>query len=113
MPHLVIEYSEADFDTVLVEQMMFAVHKGALASGLFGEADIKTRAYACSHGLVGGKPGSFIHITVFLLSGRDQATQKQLATTLLDHMTAADFAPHSLSVDCRDMDRAVYSKITR
>ncbi|WP_020399046.1 5-carboxymethyl-2-hydroxymuconate Delta-isomerase [Kordiimonas gwangyangensis] len=113
MPHLVIEYSDADFDAKAVEQMMLAAHKGALASGLFGEDDIKTRAYACSHGLVGGKPGSFIHVTVYLLSGRDHATQKLLANTLLDHMTAAGFAPHSLSVDCRDMDRAVYSKITR
>ena len=111
MPHLVIEYSEEDYSTDATGAMLMAAHNGALASGLFGEKDIKVRAYPCRFGLVAGKPGSFIHITVFLLSGRDAETQKKLAETVLEHMSGAGFSPSSLSVDCRDMDRAVYSKI--
>ena len=113
MPHLVIEYSREDYGSEGAASMLRAAHDGALASGLFTEGDIKVRAYACDHCLVGGAPGSFIHVTVFLLSGRDAATQKKLAETVLDHLTEAGFSPSSLSVDCRGMDRAVYSKITR
>ena len=113
MPHLVIEYSEAHFPADRAEQMLRTAHAAALASGLFGEADIKVRAYPCGLHLVGGQHGSFIHVTVYLLSGRDQPTQKMLAETVLRHMTEAGFSPSSLSVDCRDLDRTVYSKTIR
>lgn len=112
MPHLVIEYSEPDFSSEAVGKMLLAAHEGALESGLFTEDDIKVRAYPCAFSLLAGKPGSFIHVTIYLLSGRDAVMQKKLAETVLKHMSGAGFSPGSLSVDCQDMDRAVYSKIT-
>jgi len=113
MPHLVIEYSEPDFSNESAAKMLHAAHAGAVASGLFDVTDIKVRAYPCELSLLAGKAGSFIHVTVLLLSGRDAATQKKLAETVLTHLSDAGFSPGSLSVDCQDMDRAVYSKITR
>ncbi|WP_262691696.1 5-carboxymethyl-2-hydroxymuconate Delta-isomerase [Kordiimonas aestuarii] len=112
MPHLVIEYSDVDYSRAVVADMMSAAHAGAMASGLFTEQDVKVRAYPCQYVLVGGDVGSTIHVTVYLLSGRDQDTQKKLAAAVLEHIAALDLAPSSLSVDCRDMDRAVYSKVT-
>ena len=112
MPHIVIEYSAKDYAEDQVNAMMTTAHAAALASGLFAESDIKVRAYPCAHGLVAGKSLRFVHLTVYLLSGRDQPTQKQLAEKILAQMSSLELDAASLSVDCRDMDRAVYSKVT-
>lgn len=110
MPHLVIEYSSELESHTKVSAMMQAAHDAAVESGLFGVDDIKVRTYGCNHSLVGGKAASSVHITVYLLSGRDQPTQKALAETVLTHMKKLNLPLQSLSVDCRDMDRSVYTK---
>ncbi|WP_417448875.1 5-carboxymethyl-2-hydroxymuconate Delta-isomerase [Kordiimonas sp.] len=112
MPHLIIEYSSNDYSNNDVPAMMHAAHAAAMDSGLFQEHDIKVRAFPCDHTLVAGQPASLIHVTVYLLSGRDQDTQKMLAEKVLEHMATLKPEPSSLSVDCRDMDRTVYTKIT-
>ncbi|TNE66927.1 MAG: 5-carboxymethyl-2-hydroxymuconate Delta-isomerase [Alphaproteobacteria bacterium] len=112
MPHLVIEHSRDDDIEVLVPAMMNAAHRASLDSGLFDELDIKVRAYPCDHALVAGRDEKFIHVTVYLLSGRDDAAKKDLAMRVLDRID--DIVPPvaSLSVDIRDMNRAAYSKRT-
>ncbi len=113
MPHLVVEYSRDIEDQVDISSLLHAAHDGALKSGLFGVEDIKVRAYPCDHSLVGGKSGTSVHVTVYLLSGRDQAAQKALAELVLSHIEGLGLPLQSLSVDCRDMDRSVYKKVVR
>ena len=113
MPHLVIEYSRDVENRASPQDMMVAAHRGALASGLFSLADIKVRAYPCDHALVAGAVASFVHVSIFLLSGRDAATQRKLTDTVLAEFSALDLGVASLSVDSRGMDRAVYTKLTK
>lgn len=113
MPHLVVEYSRDVETRTEISSLLQAAHEGALGSGLFGVEDIKVRAYPCDHSLVGGQNGTSVHVTVYLLSGRDQAAQKALAEAVRSHIEGLDLPLQSLSVDCRDMDRSVYTKAVR
>ncbi|MCK0069926.1 5-carboxymethyl-2-hydroxymuconate Delta-isomerase [Kordiimonas laminariae] len=113
MPHLVIEHSSDIAEGADVNTLMQTAHAGAVESGLFGLNDIKVRAYPCPQSLIGGEKNSFLHITIYLLSGRSQETKKALTTLVLDKFTKLGLDVSSLSVDARDMDREVYSKITR
>ncbi len=113
MPHLVIEYSEGVEKQVSEEKMMACAHAAAVESGLFGVGDIKVRAYPCSHYLIAGKAAHFVHISIYLLSGRDAPTKKALTTGVVSAFEGLGLNVASLSVDARDMDREVYSKVTR
>jgi len=112
MPHAVIEYSrdlEASFDKLALMQ---AAHDAMLASGQFGEADVKIRLYPCHDALVGGVTAKFVHITVYMLSGRSPAIKKSITTNLLRVLEGLSLSAASLSVDARDLEREVYSKAT-
>jgi len=112
MPHAVIEYSqdlERKFDPAA---LMLAVHQSLLDSGEFGEKDIKVRLYPCDHALVAGTEQGFVHTTIYLLSGRSKAVKKAITSGLLEVLAGLDFEAASISVDARDLDREVYSKIT-
>lgn len=112
MPHAVVEYSQ-DIETQFEAQaLMQAVHMSLLSSAQFAEKDIKVRLYGCDHALVAGESATFIHITVYMLSGRSDETKKAITEHLLEVLKGLNLASASLSVDARDMDRSVYSKVT-
>ncbi len=112
MPHLVIEYSESIEQTHSVNELMLACNKAANESGLFGEKDIKVRAYACKQSLVAGEDMPFVHVTVKLLSGRDQTTKKTLTDLVLRELQACKVSVSSLTVEAVDIERESYSKVT-
>lgn len=111
MPHLVVEYSRDVESQTDITALLHAAHEGAFQSGLFSLDDIKVRAYPCDHSLVAGRSATSVHVTVYLLSGREQAAQKALAERVLSHLAELNLSLQSLSVDCRDMDRSVYTKV--
>ena len=115
MPHLTLEYSAgiAGFDA---GHALDGLNAAMLASGLFDEADIKSRAAEFPVFRVGAATGQrhFLHVRARLLSGRT-ATQKQaLAAALLAALKAACPAPGvgeiQLSVETADMERDSYAK---
>ena len=73
MPHCVIEYSQDVADRRAISDLVAAVHAGALASGLFPEYDIKTRAIGYCHHQTGLTHDSFVHVAIHLLDGRSDA----------------------------------------
>jgi len=113
MPHLVIEHSRSLEQALPPQEMMQLAHDAALASGQFGRPDIKVRLVATDHALVGGKPDTFLHIGLYLLSGRNTATKKALTTSLVEAFKARLPDVATISADARDMDRETYSKILR
>ena len=113
MPHLIIEHSEDLTHTFDTKALMQCAHNAAVESGLFGLSDIKVRAYPCANALIAGNESSFLHVTIYLLSGRTAETKKALTTLVLNEFAKLGLDVSSLSVDARDMDREVYSKITR
>ena len=112
MPHAVVEYSrnlEGSFDAAA---LMRACHNNLLASEQFAETDIKVRLYACDHALIAGQSATFLHTTVYLLSGRAKDTKKEIADRLLAELVAFNLPTASCSVDVREIDRQIYAKTT-
>jgi len=110
MPHCIVEYSEDVAKQVSIEELVEAVHLGALSSGLFDEYDIKTRAavYACYR--TGSTRDSFVHVTVRLLSGRDDAQKQNLSKILLARIEPMLPSVASVGVEICDMHRDSYHK---
>jgi 5-carboxymethyl-2-hydroxymuconate isomerase len=115
MPHLTLEFSRnlSGFDPAAA---LAALNRAAVASGLFDEADIKSRAYVCDHFLVGLQTTgrAFVHVRAALLAGRSPAQRKALADLLLAALNATvgpKKGPKTqLSVETVEIDRASYAK---
>jgi 5-carboxymethyl-2-hydroxymuconate isomerase len=110
MPHCIIEYSSGVADQIEIDDLVGAVHQGVLSSGLFDEYDIKTRAVAYAHHRTGATRDSFVHVTVRLLSGRDDAQKADLSKKLLATIEPMLSEVVSVGVEICDMHKASYRK---
>ncbi len=110
MPHCIIEYSHEVADQVSIEELMAAVHRGAMDSGLFDEYDIKTRALAYQKHRTGQTQDSFVHLTVRLLSGRNDQQKSFLSEKLLASIEPLLPNVASVGVEICDMHRESYRK---
>ncbi|MGB0467090.1 MAG: 5-carboxymethyl-2-hydroxymuconate Delta-isomerase [Pontibacterium sp.] len=110
MPHCIIEYSkeiEAQFaPSVLIE----AVYQAALESELFDGPDIKVRALAYTNHQSGGRKSDFVHVSLRILSGRNEAQRKHLSQSVLAHLRLLKLKEISLTVEVLDIDRSSYAK---
>ncbi len=113
MPHCTIEYAKEIEQSVSASGLVQRVHAGAVKSGLFDESHIKTRAIAFEYFKTGTGSMPFIHVSLKILSGRDQAQKKLLTRCVLEELKGIDIEHLSLTVDVRDMDRETYSKIVK
>lgn len=107
MPHCIIEHSS----DISGQALLPVAYEAAFASGLFGGPDIKARAVAFDHALVGGEPASFIHVTLRILSGRTEQQKHALSTLVASRIGEHAPAGCALTVEVVDMDRASYSKL--
>ena len=118
VPHCTLEYSD-NLTDFAAGQMLAALNAGLLASGLFAEADIKSRAVRLEQFAVGVAPAprAFVHLTLSVLSGRSVDERAALARRALAVLEAGCSAPAAtelqLSVDVAEMERATYAKIVR
>lgn len=110
MPHCIIEYAENISKTVPVIQLMDSVYLGALASGLFGAADIKTRAVSFSDCRTENKTADFIHVTARILSGRTPEQRAILAKLILSELNKLGLTAVSLTIEVVEMERSSYAK---
>jgi 5-carboxymethyl-2-hydroxymuconate isomerase len=110
MPHCIVEYAREVADQVSIEDLIEAVYQGTLSSGLFDAYDIKTRALAYSHHSTGNTRDSFVHVTVCLLSGRDDAQKADLSEKILAKIEPLLPAVVSVGVEICDMHRESYRK---
>ena len=110
MPHCIIDYSADVAEQVDIERLLEAVHLGAMDSGLFPEYDIKTRAIAYAHHRTGQTRDSFVHVTVHLLDGRDDAQKAGLSEGVLARIEPMLPGVVSVGVEICDMHRASYRK---
>ncbi|MEH6628346.1 MAG: 5-carboxymethyl-2-hydroxymuconate Delta-isomerase [Motiliproteus sp.] len=113
MPHCIIEYAKELEQTIAIPELIERVHAGAVACGLFQEADIKTRAIAYEYFRTGTGTDPFIHVTMKILSGRTQEQKKQATQSVLNQLETLAVVPLSLTVEVRDMVRETYSKLVR
>lgn len=114
MPHLTLEYTRnLDLDP---EAALRNLNEEMYASGLFAEADIKSRAVALDHWRVGiaDVPRAFAHVRVALLAGRPPEVRRALAERLLVALRANCGAPDArevqLCVETLEIDGPSYAK---
>jgi 5-carboxymethyl-2-hydroxymuconate isomerase len=110
MPHCIIEYSSDIADQVSICDLVAAAYRGVLSSELFTEYDIKTRAFACRHHQTGSTQDSFVHVTVRLLSGRDDRQKADLSEKVLAHIEPVLPSVITVGVEICDMHRDSYRK---
>lgn len=111
MPHIVIEYSANIEDELHPMRLVEALHAAALETGVFPLAGLRTRAERRDHYLIAdGDPGNaFIAVSVRIGEGRDAATRRGVAETLmavLERETAETFRRRglALSLDVSEID---------
>ena len=110
MPHCIIEYSSEVADQITIDDLMAAVHDGAFSSGLFPEYDIKTRTLAYEHHRTGQTNDSFVHVSLRLLSGRDDSQKADLSEKVLARVEPLLPNVVSVGVEIIDMHRDSYRK---
>ena len=111
MPHCIIEYTpNLPMDTA---ELLQTAHQVMIDSGLFGVADIKTRAFVVNDYVLGASSvgeGNFIHIIIRLLDGRTIAQKQALTSNMAKTLRARLPNVPSITVDIIDMVRECYAK---
>ena len=70
----------------------------------------KPAARAFAHYQCGGKVADFIHVTLYILDGRSEQQKQKLAQAVLQQLKSLSLQSISLTVDVREMERAIYAK---
>lgn len=115
MPHLTLEYT-SNLAGFAPARALAAINAASVASGLFGESDIKSRALAldCFQVGVEAVPRGFVHVRIALLAGRGSEERKTLAAAVLAALAPTVDAPPGieiqLSVETVELDRPSYAK---
>lgn len=110
MPHISMEFSEGlerNYDMQLVCEKLFK----ELSDGtVFEAADIKVRAKPVAYFYIGTNPQTFVHATLLLMEGRDEATRTALNRTIIE--TLRELLPDVGSITVQDLEitRATYLK---
>ncbi|UXI03865.1 5-carboxymethyl-2-hydroxymuconate Delta-isomerase [Photobacterium sp. TY1-4] len=110
MPHCIIEYSKGLEAAISPDELSSTVFEGALASGLFTPADIKTRVIPYTSYQVGETTAGFIHVTARILAGRNETKKKNLSHQILERLQQLDQPNTSYTVEVVDIDVASYAK---
>lgn len=110
MPHLIIEYAQELATEQQVPSMIDAVHEAALASQLFPESHIKTRAIPIQFYRVGGSNAPFIHAQLRIKQGRSEAQKAALSAAVLMAIKEQSWPAKVITVEVADMDSASYAK---
>jgi 5-carboxymethyl-2-hydroxymuconate isomerase len=71
---------------------------------------LKIRATSFPYFRIGTEPQTFIHATLLLLQGRDEATRAELNAIILNVLAASAPTVGSITVRDVEIDRATYAK---
>ncbi|MDH5432922.1 MAG: 5-carboxymethyl-2-hydroxymuconate Delta-isomerase [Gammaproteobacteria bacterium] len=110
MPHCIIEYSNKLEKRISAESLLKAVHQAMVDSNLFDPDDVKVRTLSFENYTVGDTEADFIHITVKLLDGRDDAQKAELSRLVFDSVMQFGLGSLALTVDIVDMKKTTFSK---
>ncbi|WP_109313405.1 5-carboxymethyl-2-hydroxymuconate Delta-isomerase [Ruegeria sp. AU67] len=110
MPHVTLEFSkgiEQVHDIQKICDQLFAV---LAEHPEFDAETIKIRAKPVEYYRLGTDPQSFVHATLLLMQGRDEATRSELTVAILEVLSAALPEVGSITVQDVQMNRASYAK---
>jgi 5-carboxymethyl-2-hydroxymuconate isomerase len=117
MPHCILEYSANLPSKPALRDVLLGVHSALLGTGLFTEADIKSRAIRHEvYAVADGDPArSFVALVVEILEGRTDEVKGTIADALFAVLTR-EFAEAiagwrcNVTVQIRDIHRASYRR---
>jgi 5-carboxymethyl-2-hydroxymuconate isomerase len=111
MPHLVVEYSANLTPSVNLQALIDHLHQSALATGVFPLGGLRTRAEERKiYKIADGHPdNTFVHVTMWLGHGRDEATKLAAAKHVFDDLLAFlqpvfEKAPIGISLNMQELD---------
>ena len=110
MPHIVIEYSDNLANEVKDSKINELIHKHIVNTGLFSPESVKGRSISYKDYVLTEGSVSFMHITVSILSGRDEATRSGLGSSVFNLAKLAVPKCDKLSVNIHEMDGKTYAK---
>lgn len=108
MPHCIIDCPAALAQRVGEHTLLVAVHDALDGLGLFKAGDIKVRLNGFTHYRCGATQDEFVHVTLFILSGRSVEQQRSLARVTLAALVALLPQVQALSMDIQDMQRETF-----
>ena len=110
MPHLTIEYSGNLETRVDLQALVQQLHDAALATGIFPEKGLRTRAAPRDvYRIADGHPdNAFIHVLVRIGSGRDLETRRRAGAAIFAALVEAtrtdqDHRPLALSLEIQEI----------
>lgn len=117
MPHLIVEITENTRLTCSPEELLDEANAALLSSGQFQEPDIKSRCVTLQTFRQGTEQTdrAFVHATLQILDGRDQAVRKQLGELVVNAISemvrpGAAGQTVQVTVNVVEMERATFSK---
>ena len=113
MPHFVIDCSNEILELNNPENTLLTVHKVAVNSNLFDEADIKVRFNPFNENyLVGGKKAPFIHVFANIMQGRTTEQKAKLTKEIVTQLKAIFTSIDFIAINIRDFEKATYCNKT-
>ena len=88
------------------------VHQAAIESDLFDPQDIRSRATAFDDYQIRADKHSFIHVTLRIMIGRNDAQKTQLSGEILTALETLNLQSIILSVEICDIDKTTHAKVT-
>ncbi len=110
MPHCIIEYATELEKQYNIKDIVETLNQDIVASNLFDNNTIKTRAIPYSTYLVGGKQGLFIHISIKLLKGRTAHQKQTLAKAVLKTLSEKLSFIDDITIEITDLNPDFYFK---
>ena len=105
MPHIVIEHSAGLEHSHDLQALCDALFEAVAAHpSVSGPQAVRARCFAATAARVGVAPQTFAHAALYLLPGRDEATQTEMAQQVLDVLDAHLPDIGSLSVRVQDLN---------
>ena len=110
MPHVTLEFSaglEQSHDFQAICEQLYTVLAGHEE---FDPPTLKIRATPVPFSRIGTDPQTFIHATLLLMQGRDEATRAGLNAIILDVLAKTMPEVGSITLQDVEMTRATYVK---
>jgi len=118
MPHCILEHSNNIVDQPDFHKLLCQVHEFLAGTGLFRQADIKSRVVCHDLFVVGdgAQDRAFVTMNVCIFGGRDDATKAQISKGVLGVLQrhfARTLAERrcNITVQVTDMHRDSYAKL--
>jgi len=112
MPHIIIECSQNIVSELEAVDVCKLTYDMLVDANLFSPNDIKSRIHSVSNFYVGpkGKAGSFVHVVIQILEGRDLVIRQELAKSMFNKLNQLFSHADSVTVDLEELSKDTYQK---